>query len=133
MSCAEAGVGSATPDGPVTSGPRPALPDDTAPAGTPTATAGGATSSPDAILAWTSGSSSRSFHIRLTTRDVTTMPITHAGIVIARIWVSPRLYGSTSVNVSIAAIAAETGEAASAMPDCTTVTVSGRDGRMWFL
>ena len=59
------------------------------------------------------------------------MPITHAGTVMARIWVSPRSYGATSVSVSIAAIAAETGEAASAIPDCTTVTVSGRDGRMW--
>jgi hypothetical protein len=33
----------------------------------------------------------------------------------------------------MAAMAAETGDAASAMPDCTTVNVSGRAGRMWFL
>ena len=44
-------------------------------------------SSPEAILAWTSGSSSRSFHIRLTTSEVTTIPTTQAGIVMARIWV----------------------------------------------
>ena len=93
----------------------------------------GGASSPEAILAWTSGSSSRSFHIRLTTSEVTMMPMTHAGNVIARIWPSPRSYGATSVRVSIAAMAAETGEAASAMPDCTTVVVSGRDGRMSFL
>ena len=86
-----------------------------------------------AILAWTSGSSSSSFHIRLVTSDVTTIPIRHAGIVMDRISVRPRLYGATSVRVSIAAIAAETGEAASAMPDCTTVTVRGREGRMPFL
>ena len=84
-------------------------------------------------MAWTSGSSSRSFHIRLTTNDVTTIPITHEGIVMARISVRPRLYGATSVRVSIAAIAAETGEAARAIPDCTTVTVSGREGRIPFL
>ena len=38
--------------------------------------------------------------------------------------------GATSVRVSIAAIAAETGEAARATPDCTTLTVIGRDGRI---
>ena len=48
-------------------------------------------SSPEAILAWTSGSSSSSFHIRLVTNDVTTIPITQAGIVMARISVRPRL------------------------------------------
>ena len=84
-------------------------------------------------MAWTSGSSSRSLPIRLVTSEVTTMPTRHDGIVMARISVRPRLYGATSVRVSIAAIAAETGEAASAMPDCTTVTVSGRDGRIPFL
>ena len=91
------------------------------------------TSSPEAILAWTSGSSSRSLPILLTTSDVTTMPITQDGMVIARISVSPRLYGATSVRVSIAAMAAETGDAARAIPDCTTVTVNGRDGRIPFL
>jgi hypothetical protein len=33
----------------------------------------------------------------------------------------------------MAAIAADTGDAARAIPDCTTVSVSGRAGRMWFL
>ena len=61
------------------------------------------------------------------------MPTTQAGKVMARICPSPRLYGATSVRVSIAAMAAETGDAASAMPDCTTVTVNGREGRIPFL
>ena len=61
------------------------------------------------------------------------MPITQDGIVMARIWVSPRLYGATSVRVNMAAIAADTGDAARAMPDCTTVTDKGREGRMPFL
>ena len=71
-------------------------------------------SRPARIFSWTSGSSASSLPSRLTTRDVTTMPTRHAGRVMARIWVSPRLYGATSVRVSMAAIAAETGEAASA-------------------
>ena len=58
------------------------------------------------------------------------MPTRQAGSVMARISIRPRLYGPTSVNVSIAAIAAETGEAASATPDCTTLTVMGREGRI---
>ena len=58
------------------------------------------------------------------------MPTRHAGIVTARIWVRPKLYGSVSVSVSMAAIAADTGDAASATPDCTTVTDMGRDGRI---
>ncbi len=58
------------------------------------------------------------------------MPTMQAGSVMARIWVRPRLNGATSVRVSIAAIAAETGEAANATPDCTTLTVIGRDGRI---
>jgi hypothetical protein len=68
----------------------------------------------------------------LTTSAVTMMPTTAAGIVIARIFGRPKSYGATSVSVSIAAIAADTGDAASAIPDWTTVTVRGRDGRMLF-
>ena len=60
------------------------------------------------------------------------IPMTPAGNVIDRIWARSKLYGSTAVRVTIAAIAAETGDAASDMPDCTTVTVSGREGRMPF-
>jgi hypothetical protein len=55
------------------------------------ARAAGGASTPEAILACTSGSSSRSFHMRLTTSAVTTIPTMHAGRVIARICVSPRL------------------------------------------
>src|SRR6478735_2058088 len=87
-------------------------------------------SSPARIFSWTSGSSSSSGPSRLTTSEVTTMPTMQAGRVIARIWVRPKLYGATSVRVSMAAIAADTGEAASATPDCTTLTDIGRDGRM---
>ena len=54
------------------------------------AAASGGASSPEVIFACTSGSSSRSFHIRLTTREVTMMPMTHAGRVIARICPRPR-------------------------------------------
>ena len=84
-------------------------------------------------MACTSGSSSSSFHIRLTTSDVTTMPMTHAGMVMARIWVSPRLYGRDVGQGQHRGHGGGDGEAARAMPDCTTVTVSGRDGRMLFL
>ena len=42
-------------------------------------------------MAWTAASSSRSFHIRFTTSEVTMMPTMHAGNVMARIWASPRL------------------------------------------
>ena len=87
-------------------------------------------SRPARIFSWTSGSSARSLPRRLETRAVTTMPTMHEGTVTARIWVSPKLYSSVSVRVSIAAIAAETGDAASATPDCTTLTVMGRDGRI---
>ena len=60
-------------------------------ADSPAAATPGATSSPEVILACTSGSSSRSFHIRLTTSEVTKIPMTQAGMVMARIWLSPRL------------------------------------------
>ena len=45
-----------------------------------------------------------------------------------------KLYGSTSVRVIIAAIAAETGLQARAMPETTTVIDSGRSGRIlaWY-
>ena len=58
------------------------------------------------------------------------MPTRHAGNVTARIWVSPKPYSSVSVRVSMAAIAADTGDAARATPDCTTVTDIGRSGLM---
>ncbi len=40
-----------------------------------------------------------------------------------------KLYGATSVSVIIAAIAADTGLQARAIPETTTVSDSGRDGR----
>ncbi len=45
------------------------------------------------------------------------IPTTTAGMVIDRISMRSKLYGATSVSVNIAAIAAETGDAANAIPD----------------
>ena len=59
-----------------------------------------------------------------------TMPITAAGIVTESTSTIEKLYGSTSVRVIIAAIAADTGLQASAMPETTTVIDSGRSGRI---
>ena len=70
---------------------------------------------------------------RLTTSAVTTIPMRQAGTVMARICVSPSPYSSVSVRVTMAAMAADTGDAARAMPDCTTVSDIGLDGRMPFL
>ena len=57
------------------------------------------------------------------------MPITAAGMVTERTSTIEKLYGATSVSVIIAAIAADTGLQASAMPEATTVIESGRSGR----
>jgi hypothetical protein len=75
---------------PVAGVPEAAVAPEAAPTGTAPTTTPGAASAPVAIRACTSGSSSRFFHMRLTTTAVTTMPMMHAGRVIARIWVSPR-------------------------------------------
>ena len=57
------------------------------------------------------------------------MPMSAAGIVTDSTWTMLKLYGATSVRVIIAAMAAETGLQARAMPDATTVSDSGREGR----
>jgi hypothetical protein len=61
--------------------------------------------------------------------DVTTMPMSAAGMVTESTSTMLKLYGATSVSVIIAAIAADTGLQASAIPDATTVIDNGRDGR----
>src|SRR5918993_404122 len=94
------------------------------------AAAGRGGSRPARIFSCTCGSSTSSLPILPTTKEVTTMPTMQAGRVMARIWVSPKLYSLVSVSVNIAAMAADTGEAARATPDWTTVTDSGREGRM---
>ncbi len=57
------------------------------------------------------------------------MPMSAAGIVTDSTWTMLKLYGATSVRVIIAAMAAETGLQAKAMPDATTVNDNGREGR----
>ena len=58
------------------------------------------------------------------------MPISAAGIVTDSTSIMLKLYGATSVSVIIAAMAADTGLHARAMPDTTTVIDSGRSGRI---
>ena len=57
------------------------------------------------------------------------MPMIAAGIVTDKTSTIEKSYGATSVSVIMAAIAADTGLQASAMPEATTVIDNGRSGR----
>ena len=65
---------------------------------------------------------------------LTMIPTIAAGMVIDSTLTMSKLYGSTSVRVIIAAMAAETGLQARAMPETTTVIDNGRSGRIlaWY-
>jgi hypothetical protein len=107
---------------------RPGLVNVSASAADPDATAA---SLPSASRAWYSGSSSRSLPLRIMMIPETMIPTIAAGMVTDSTLTMSKLYGATSVSVIMAAIAAETGLQARAMPETTTVIDSGRSGRIF--